>query len=160
MTLSVSGFSSGASLKTARPQYSAQLNHASKTIQFGADQAESADPKASSQDTVGFLKSVGKHMLESPLPLWRRPLAFLNPKNWIAGFKEAKQTFGESKNKTLEGLGLAIDIGLSCISLKVLFVLNALFPNFLITNTGKAFFRGIHQASADKLAAKQAETAQ
>jgi hypothetical protein len=149
MTLSVSAFSNPYALQSVRHQASLQ---AAKPIQFGAEPSPVEGAEAAQQGTWGLFKSVGKELVKSPLPLWRRPLAFLNPKNWIAGFQEAKKTFGESKHKVLESLGLAIDIGLSFMSFKVLFVLNALFPNFMITNTGKAFFRGVHQASADKLA--------
>ena len=151
MTLSVSNFSSP---KIARSQFSSPPQSSLpslKPVQFGSTAVSGQDDDAPKLTTWGFFKSVGKELVKSPLPLWRRPLAFLNPKNWIAGFQEAKKTFGESKHKVLESLGLAIDIGLSFMSFKVLFVLNALFPNFMITNTGKAFFRGVHQASADKL---------
>lgn len=146
-----------ASYTSIAPKFSA-----ASSLRFGSE--PSGNPLLPSQvplpstDWGKVAKEVGKEILASPLPLWRRPFAFLRPSNWVAGFKAAKETFMASKHKSLEGLALALDVTLSFMSMKVLFVLNALFPKFALSETAKAFFNGVHQASADRLNPPQDKT--
>jgi hypothetical protein len=128
-----------------------------RSVRFGSESIPPAQPDAvqvsrdAGEAKPSILKDVTKELFGSPLPLWRRPLAFLSPSNWMAGFRAAKQAFQDSPSKGWEALGLAVDVAISLVTLKAMFVVDALFPNLMLSKTGSAFFMGIHQAAADKL---------
>ncbi len=101
--------------------------------------------------------SLFKTLFESPLPVWRRPLAFFFPSNLKAGFDKARAAFDAKTKQNQKGnelVSLALDIGFVLISVGLNALLNVFFPNLSISDSYKAFFNGVHEAAASKLQSK------
>ncbi len=102
------------------------------------------------KDNVRFRSQGPATPVETSVPFWKRPLAFLSPDNWKAGWQKAIAVF-QSKAKQgkqwQEAVKLMMDLALFPVSLGFNLVLNVFFPGLSFSETYQAFFKGVHEAT-------------